>query len=412
MASIKTMTGKPRKNERTGRTLAGLKSYKVRWYYPTGDGKAEEQTVTWRNYEDARSLRNIIEQRGGRVRSTDPDVMDFSIVTGRKTRTVEDLPPAGPTVADVVVEFIAKKAKDGKKANTIATYQSANRAGVLRAVWPDLPVAALDEDKAVEFVAHLVAVGMDHRAPLQFLRSVILFAIAKGYLTTNPLSLVAKPPTPKPLPRYVSIEEFGAIYGKVEADDDEYRLMLWTAWETGMREGEICALERGDITIVNGEATINVCKTVALGNKVPGRPRPLIITLPKSGKPRTIPCPLDLAKRLLVPGRHPSRIFPAKQNPNRLLRPQYLGKRFAVLRTQITLTNPRLPKFHDLRHSYASNQLGGGVSLEVVSQRLGHSSITVTYQYYISLLKSATTATLQAIAAHRPPGLAAVPAAA
>jgi site-specific recombinase XerD len=39
-------------------------------------------------------------------------------------------------------------------------------------------------------------------------------------------------------------------------------------------------------------------------------------------------------------------------------------------------------RFHDLRHSYASNLLHGNVPMHVVSRVLGHSSITVTVDCY------------------------------
>jgi site-specific recombinase XerD len=39
-------------------------------------------------------------------------------------------------------------------------------------------------------------------------------------------------------------------------------------------------------------------------------------------------------------------------------------------------------QLHDLRHSYASAALEAGIKLKVVSERLGHSSISITGDIY------------------------------
>ena len=396
MASIKTMTGRN-----------GAKSYRVRWYYPAEDGcPAQEQRVTWRNLADARTLRGVIDARGGRVRATDPDVLDHSIVTGTPTR--EDLAPArpdGPTVPEVITEFLAKKELDGRKENTLETYDCANRAGLLRAAWGTELMADIDEAKARGLLVHIKHIGMDHRAPWQFLTSLVRFAMARGYLSTNPLALIATPPRPEPDPRYITQEEFEHLLSKISPNEPEFWLAVVTAWESGLREGEIAALSREDVTVINGKGYITVRHTVALGKKDANGKRPVIMTPPKSGKNRPVVISEELAARLLAPGRHPVQIFPGRQDPKALLRPEYLRKRFEAARALAKLPG-RPPVFHDLRHSHASNQLGAGVDMYVVSKRLGHASIQMTVDIYGHLGKKAEDAQLAAIAAHAVPGVA------
>jgi integrase len=43
-------------------------------------------------------------------------------------------------------------------------------------------------------------------------------------------------------------------------------------------------------------------------------------------------------------------------------------------------------RFHDLRHSHASQLLRAGVSVKVVSERLGHSAIGITIDAYAHIL--------------------------
>lgn len=51
---------------------------------------------------------------------------------------------------------------------------------------------------------------------------------------------------------------------------------------------------------------------------------------------------------------------------------------------------PDLPRvrFHDLRHSHATQLLLAGVHAKVVSERLGHSSIQLTLDVYAHVLPS------------------------
>jgi integrase len=63
----------------------------------------------------------------------------------------------------------------------------------------------------------------------------------------------------------------------------------------------------------------------------------------------------------------------------RPLHPNLISRTFARLAANAELPVIRL---HDLRHSYASAALEAGVALKVVSDRLGHSSISITGDIY------------------------------
>lgn len=415
---IQTMTGKDRTNPATGKTVKGKTTYRLRWRYA---GNGPEQCVTWTNYADVKELKRIVESRRHYVKADDPDVLDRSIVTGRKgTHAAQDAKPFGPTVGQVIDELIAQKIRDGVKDTTIASYQDGHRSGTLRAFWGDEYVSQLttplsedgdQTDKARALLSHVTGeLGYDPRAVMQFASSVLNFAVAKGYLGSNPIKLVKMPPRDEFEPRYLAQEEFELMLEF--APDAEIRLMMEVAWETGMRVGEICALKRDDVTVLNGKAYITVSKTVIVDKQ-----QRLTTAPPKSGKNRTIVISVDLAERLLAPGRHPVQIFPARRNPRMLLRPECVHPRFAKARAGAqagkTVTTPegkikvirltgKSPRFHDLRHSHASNLLGAGVDMYVVSKRLGHSSITITVDIYGHLGKAADDSVLAAIGHHRP----------
>jgi hypothetical protein len=55
-------------------------------------------------------------------------------------------------------------------------------------------------------------------------------------------------------------------------------------------------------------------------------------------------------------------------------------------------------RLHDLRHTAASLALQAGVPLKVVSEQLGHSTITITADTYTSVLPEVATAAADAVA--------------
>ncbi|MBX6772229.1 MAG: site-specific integrase [Chloroflexi bacterium] len=134
---------------------------------------------------------------------------------------------------------------------------------------------------------------------------------------------------------------------------------------------------------------------------------------PKTARSRrTVPLPAELVALL--------RAWKAQQNQERLLLgPAYrdyglvftlpdggpidhhnLSRRdFARLTAQAGL--PRI-RFHDLRHASATALLAAGTHLKVVSERLGHASISVTgdiYSHVIPTLQREAAATIGRILA-------------
>ena len=75
------------------------------------------------------------------------------------------------------------------------------------------------------------------------------------------------------------------------------------------------------------------------------------------------------------------------------VRPAQLSQVFEDLVTRSALPDSKL---HGLRHVHASLLLATGVSLAIVSKRLGHSTITVTADLYSHLLGDANRAAAEA----------------
>jgi integrase len=166
---------------------------------------------------------------------------------------------------------------------------------------------------------------------------------------------------------------------------NRYYPLFAAAIYTGSRLGELLGARWSDLDLDAG--TLVVQQTLEKSGATPR------FGTPKSKKSRrTIPLPPELMAIL--------RAWKATQNEERLLLgPDYrdLGLVFTIpgggpinadnLRNQtyarlVQLAGVRRIRPHDLRHCYASTLLAAGVPLKVVSELLGHSSVSVTGDIY------------------------------
>jgi integrase len=162
------------------------------------------------------------------------------------------------------------------------------------------------------------------------------------------------------------------------------------ALSTGMRRGEILALRWRNVDL--DRALITIVESL---EQVGGRREGIRFKLPKSGKARAVTLPSftveelrrlrrEQAKKLLALG--------IPQSGDTLLCGCIDGKPMipgSLTREFWRLTGrlkdiPRI-RFHDLRHTHATELLRAGVQPKVVQERLGHSSISITMDVYSHL---------------------------
>lgn len=151
---------------------------------------------------------------------------------------------------------------------------------------------------------------------------------------------------------------------------------------TGMRRGEVAALEWKDVDLDAATVRVRVAATVVNGEEV--------IDSPKTRQARRV---IDLdAVTLAVMKKHRAsqlrallaigaptdrRVF--TNEIGEPLRPASIGQAFRRLADTCDVPHIRL---HDLRHTHATHLLAAGVNPRVVSERLGHSSVSFTLDTY------------------------------
>lgn len=187
------------------------------------------------------------------------------------------------------------------------------------------------------------------------------------------------------------------------------KYIIMFALLTGLRQGEILALDRKDII---NKTTVKVNKTLRSA-KIFGddgkNHYELKITKPKTkASKREVPIPATLKPELKklenLIAEEKLRLGEAYTN-NTLLFPSETGTYMDAKNLQRSwkraLENANIPyrKFHALRHTYATRLFENGTSILTVSRLLGHSSIKTTeiYTHVLEDIKTKEVECLDAI---------------
>jgi integrase len=194
----------------------------------------------------------------------------------------------------------------------------------------------------------------------------------------------------------LTIEESQHLLESIKDTRIYWPVML--ALATGMRRGEILAvrwknidLDRGVLRVVQSleqtKSEIRFKDTKTSRNRA--------IVLPRFAIEELHQLKRQQAEELLALGvRQTGENLACCRADGEPLQPRSLTHQFTLLRDRVK-NLPRV-RFHDLRHSHATQLLADGVHPKVTQERLGHSTITTTMDLY-----SHVTDTMQADAAVR-----------
>lgn len=234
----------------------------------------------------------------------------------------------------------------------------------LRPFFGELRLDGIGSQHVEKFKAQQIRAGLSPKTvnnQLTVLRKVLTVAKEWGrVMGIPPIRLL---PVPEPEFDFLDFNEAARL---VKAADPEWRAMILLGLRTGLRQGELLALQWDDIDLVTG--LLRVRRAAARG----------IIGTPKSKKSREIPLsdealaalrtlPSRFARELVFPG--PGGRLLTK---NECKHPLWRACRKAELR--------RIG-WHVLRHTFASHLVMRGVALKAVQELLGHSTIEMSLRY-------------------------------
>ena len=197
-------------------------------------------------------------------------------------------------------------------------------------------------------------------------------AVSEDLIPQNPASGCKLPPARKGEMNILSRESMQKLL--IQAKEEKYYELFLLEFATGLRLGELTALQWEDLNLTTGELRISK-QAVVIGSEV-------VVTEPKTkAAVRTLLLPpkvLEVFREYRK--RNVSRwLFPSPKKEDSPLLPSVVRQRLHRLLDHAGCERMR---FHDLRHTFATLALESGKDVKTLSAMLGHVSAATTLDIY------------------------------
>ena len=265
----------------------------------------------------------------------------------------------------------------GRRRSTIDDYESYTRVHLVP-FFGNQPMSRITPLSVERYVSHEIEAGSAVKSVYNYLvllNTLFRYAMRHGAVTVNPVALIDRPKRrPTTDIRYLTTGELQTLLEQVPSDilGPTERVVYLTAALTGLRRGELVALEWKDIDF--GARLIRVRRTFSHGRVGP---------LKTHRSSRSVPLAARVAEALsahrersLFCGRH-DLVF-AHPGTGKLYDPSKLRKRFVRAAERAGLKGTR---FHDLRHTFGTELAAAGAPMRSIQAWMGHVDFPTTSIY-------------------------------
>lgn len=259
----------------------------------------------------------------------------------------------------------------------------------------DMPVASIDHPAILAFLSEMAT----RRKPKtvknsrDVLRQIMELAVRSGAIKSNPVEGTKSAKVQRKEMVFLTSDQVMDLAHAIEHPPvrrgggehrqdsyPDYGLLVRFAAFTGLRAGEIVALQARHVQLLRGVVEVMAAATEAYGK--------LDIGATKTYERRAVPMPPALRDEMAE--------FIAKHRPEQHV---FTGPSGAPLRHSNWYPRHYKPavieagldpntRFHDLRHTYAALLIAEGAHPRAIMERMGHSTINVTLGTYGHLFPS------------------------
>lgn len=197
-------------------------------------------------------------------------------------------------------------------------------------------------------------------------------AVAERLIVKNPIEECKAPPIRRKEMQLLTREELQRLL--IQAEDEGYYEVFLLELTTGLRVGELMALQWDDLNFNTGELRIE--------RQVYRTKEELLIQEPKTkASIRTVILPPPVVEALKEYKKTVSSrwMFPSPKKEDAPLAPAAASHRLSKI---LSHAGCKKVRFHDLRHVFATNALEHGMDVKTLSTVIGHVSSATTLNVY------------------------------
>lgn len=181
--------------------------------------------------------------------------------------------------------------------------------------------------------------------------------------------------------RVLTLQEQDALVRVLLSDTDIYKFGVMLSLYTGIRVGELCALQWENLCL--SSSTLKVRRTLQrIQDRTAGAATKtkIVITEPKSQcSMRDIPLPLfivELARRFETS----PKAYVLSGDKDRFIEPRTMQNRFKRYIAEADIADAN---FHATRHTFATRCVEVGFDVKTLSEILGHTNVNITLNRYV-----------------------------
>jgi integrase len=251
----------------------------------------------------------------------------------------------------------------------------------------DQPLGKIRRSHVETWIKSMTTAGLAPgtiRTRLNNVRSVLRAAVRDRLLPRDP-SDGASAPRQRRAEAAMTIPTPDQVHALLEAAREQWHVYLAVAAFSGLRLGEVSALQLGDLELMDLQrASLHVRRQVqrAKGGRV-------VVTPPKYGSERTVHIPEELATLLAAhasEGTHGAERWLFTSTTGDPPHQNTVGYAWRATAARAAVEGFTL---HDLRHFFASGLIAAGCDVVTVQRALGHAKATTTLNTYSHLWPTA-----------------------
>lgn len=329
-----------------------------RWearYIRTYDGRrAVYGSVYAATYEDARKKQQAAQPGGTRLDKTDIFSMSGAFL---------------------------KQKQYAVKESTLALYENTIRNRIFP-YWQDVRLCDISKQKINGFYTDLFAKGLSPKSvkdTLTLLRGILSYAHGIGMLPDVPTFPSIH--SIRFCADVLSEKEQKTLTAYLTQNPDFGKIGVLLSLMTGMRIGEICALQKGDMDFSDGHICVRRTLQRLHAPSADGRKTKLMTDSPKSASSeRKIPLPARLCAWLYP-------LYAGLTDDSYILTgtptPTEPRSYYRVYQRHLAACGLPHHTFHALRHTFATEAVRSGMDVKSLSEILGHAGVKITLERYV-----------------------------